>query len=54
MEAIRKRINSLRKRMNILDKYVKNENNSLTCDAWQRYFKLTNTCSSEYSKLIRL
>ena len=54
MEAIRTRINSLSKRMNILDKYVKDENNSLTCEAWQRYFKLSNICSSEYSKLIRL
>ena len=50
----RKRINSLGKRMDILDRFVKNNNRSLTCEKWQQYFKLSNICSNEYSKLIRL
>jgi len=54
MINIENRTNTLRLRMNKLDRFIKNNNNTLKCDAWQKYFKLMNTCSSEYSKLIRL
>lgn len=51
--TLRPRINTLCKRMDRLDKYIKDNNNSLKCDVWQRYFNLMNDCSTEYANLIR-
>jgi len=51
---IRDRINTLSKRMDILDNFRKKRNNSMTCDKWKRYFRLKHIVSTEYATLIRL